>query len=198
VLKFSDADVATVDPRPTPPAVRQQAERAIAEVKANQEDHPPIVNDKLELALQQKYPGIYHAVDRFEKMDDRQKSAVMQAGFFKYAPYAIFLLMPIFALWLKVLYLGTGKKYGEHMLFALHTNAFAFVMLGVFIFLPDGFLKFVAFCWVAGYLPWAMQRVYQKGKWGTFWRWALLGVLHGISLAIAIMGVMGLGIMSAH
>jgi len=122
----------------------------------------------------------------------------MQAGFFKYAPYAIFLLMPIFALWLKVLYLGTGKKYGEHMLFALHTNAFAFVMLGVFIFLPDGFLKFVAFCWVAGYLPWAMQRVYQKGKWGTFWRWALLGVLHGISLAIAIMGVMGLGIMSAH
>ena len=56
----------------------------------------------------------------------------------------------------------------------------------------------MAFCWVAGYLPWAMQRVYQKGKWGTFWRWALLGVLHGISLAIAIMGVMGLGIMSAH
>lgn len=198
VLKFSDADVATVDPRPTPPAVRQQAERTIAEVKANQEVHPPIVNDKLERALEQKYPAIYHAVDRFEKMDDRQKSAVMQAGFYKYAPYALFLLMPLFALWMKVLYLGTGKKYGEHMLFALHTNAFAFAMLGVFIFLPDGFLKFVAFCWVAGYLPWAMQRVYRKGKWGTFWRWLLLGVLHGISLAIAILGVMGLGIISAH
>ncbi len=189
VLKFSDADVVTADPR---------TETVVAEVKRNQEGHPPIVNDELEQALQRKAPGVHEAIDRFEKMDDQRKSAVMQAGFYKYAPYAIFLLMPVFALWLKLLYLGSGKKYGEHMLFALHTNAFAFIMLGVFIYLPDGFLKFAAFCWVAAYLPWAMQRVYRKGKWGTAWRWMLLGVLHGISLAIAIMGVMGLGILSAH
>jgi hypothetical protein len=174
ILKFSDAGVATVDPRPLPPGATQQVVPA------------------------KEQPGISHAIERFDKMNDHEKSAVMQAGFYKYAPYAIFLLMPVFAMWLKLLYLGTGKKYGEHMLFALHTNAFAFVMLGVFIFLPDGLLKFVAFCWVAGYLPWAMQRVYRKGKWGTLWRWGLLGVLHGISLAIAILGVMALGILSAH
>jgi hypothetical protein len=189
VLKFSEADVVTVDPR---------AATVVAEVKRNQEGHPPIVNDELEQALQRKAPGIHAAIDRFEQMDDRSKSAVMQAGFYKYAPYAIFLLMPVFALWLKLLYLGTGKRYGEHMLFALHTNAFAFVMLGVFIFLPDGLLKFAAFCWVAGYLPWAMQRVYRQGKWGTFWRWLVLGLLHGIALATAVMAVMGLGILSAH
>lgn len=198
VLKFSDADVVKTDPRPVPPSVQRQAENVVAEVKRNQEDHPPILDDKLEQALKEKWPGTYKSLDRFNKMDDEQKSKVMQAGFYKYAPYAIFLLMPIFALWLKVLYLGTGRKYGEHMLFALHTNAFAFVMLGVFMFLPDGFLKFAAFCWVAGYLPWAMQRVYKKGKWGTFWRWLLLSVLHGISLAIAVLSVMGLGIISAH
>ena len=143
-------------------------------------------------------PRVFHAFDRFDKMDEKQKNAVIQAGFYKYAPYAIFLLMPVFALWLKVLYLGTGRKYGEHMLFALHTNAFAFIMLGVFIFLPDGFLKFLALCWVGGYLPWAMQRVYQKGRWGTLWRWLLLAVLHSASLTIAILGVMAAGIMSAH
>jgi hypothetical protein len=194
VLKFSDADVATADPRPVPPAARHRVEAAPEKAR----EHPVIVNDNLERVLEKKAPAIFHSIDRFDKMDEHAKSAVMQAGFYKYAPYAIFLLMPIFALWLKVLYIGSGKKYGEHMLFALHTNAFAFVMLGVFMFLPDGFLKFVAFCWVAGYLPWAMQRVYRKGKWGTFWRWALLGVLHGISLAIAVLGVMGLGVITAH
>jgi len=190
ILKFSDAGVATVDPRPLPPGATQQV--------VPSKEQPAIVNDRLQQVLEKETPGISHAIERFDKMNDHEKSAVMQAGFYKYAPYAIFLLMPVFALWLKLLYLGTGKKYGEHMLFALHTNAFAFVMLGVFIFLPDGFLKFVAFCWVGGYLPWAMQRVYRKGKWGTFWRWALLGILHGISLAIAILGVMALGIISAH
>ena len=65
-------------------------------------------------------------------------------------------------------------------------------------FLPEGFLKFVAFCWVTGYLPWAMQRVYRKGKWGTLWRWLLLGLMHGVSLAIAIFVAMGLAIVSTH
>lgn len=181
VLKLSDAGVATVDPHAAP--ARQ---------------HAVIINESVDQTMQREAPGIYHSLDRFNKMPDHEQSAVLQAGFYKYAPYAIFLLMPLFALWLKVLYLGSGMKYGEHLLFALHTNAFAFIMLGVFMFLPDGFLKFAAFCWVTGYLPWAMQRVYRKGRWGTFWRWLLLGVLHGVSLMVAIVAVMGLGIISAH
>lgn len=190
VLKLSDAGIVTVDPNARPPAVAGQAAPAAK--------HDVVIEDSVERVMQREAPGMYHAFDRFNKMGDHEKSAVLQAGFYKYAPYAIFLLMPLFALWLKVLYLGTGRKYGEHMLFALHTNAFAFIMLGIFMFLPEGFLKFLAFCWVAGYLPWAMQRVYQKGKWGTFWRWLLLALLHGASLAIAIAVAMGLGIISAH
>ncbi|WP_028102126.1 DUF3667 domain-containing protein [Pseudoduganella violaceinigra] len=190
VLKFSDAEVVTLDSAHEPPAAVHQAAPAKAA--------PPSADSKLEEVMQHEAPGVFHSFDRFSKMGDREKSAVLQTGFYKYAPYAIFLLMPLFALWLKLLYLGTGKKYGEHLLFALHTNAFAFIMLGIFMFLPEGFVKFVAFCWVTGYLPWAMQRVYQKGKWGTLWRWILLGVLHGISLGVAILGVMALGIISAH
>lgn len=197
VLKLTGADIVTHDPRPAPPEAKERVERILAEKKV-QKEHPKIMNDNLEQVLEREAPGIFRPFDRFDKMDEQEKNAVMQAGFYKYAPYAIFLLMPIFALWLKVLYAGTGRRYGEHMLFALHTNAFAFVILGVFIFLPDGFLKFMTFCWVLGYLPWAMQRVYQKGRWGTFWRWVLLGVLHGISLVIAILGVMALGILFAR
>jgi hypothetical protein len=190
VLKLTDVGIVNVDPQVAKPAVQQ-------EVAADKEQAPGDA-EQVQQMLERKAPGIFHSIDRFNHLPDHEKSAVMQAGFYKYAPYAIFLLMPLFALWLKVLYIGTGKRYGEHLLFALHTNAFAYVMLGVFMFLPEGFLKFVAFCWVAGYLPWAMQRVYRKGKWGTLWRWLLLGLIHGVSLAIAIFVAMGLAIVSTH
>lgn len=191
VLKLSDTGVATVDPHPAPPAAAVQPAAPAAAPQPG-----AVVDDQVEHWMQRTVPGTHQAFERFNKLGDQEKSAVLQAGFYKYAPYAIFLLMPLFALWLKLLYLGSGKKYGEHLLFALHTNAFAFIMLAAFMFLPDGFLKFVAFCWVAGYLPWAMQHVYRKGKWGTAWRWLLLGVLHGMSLVIAIVVALGLGIMA--
>lgn len=195
VLKLSDAPIATTNTQSQPahaqaPAPAEQRQPKLA---------PPKGEDELfEQVLAREAPGIFQPFDRFFKMKDAERDAVLETGFYKYAPYAIFLLMPVFALWLKLLYAGSGKKYGEHLLFALHTNAFAFIMLGVFMFMPDGFLKFLTFCWVGGYLPWAMQRVYRKGRWGTFWRWLLLAALHGASLVVAILGVMAAGIMSAH
>ena len=190
VLKLTDVGIVNIDPQVGKPAVHQEV--------ASEKEPAPGDADQVQQMVERNAPGIYHSIDRFNHLPDREKSAVMQAGFYKYAPYAIFLLMPLFALWLKLLYIGSGKKYGEHLLFALHTNAFAYVMLGVFMFLPEGFLKFVAFCWVTAYLPWAMQRVYQKGTWGTLWRWLLLGLIHGVSLAIAIFVAMGLAIVSTH
>lgn len=198
VLKLSGADLITLDARPVPPERKEQIERSIEEKKAQAKAHPEIVNENLEQVLAREAPSVFKAFDDWDKMDNKKRTDLLIAGFYKYAPYAIFLLMPVFALWLKVLYLGTGRRYGEHFLFGLHTNAFAFLMLGVFFLLPDGFFKFLALCWVAGYLPWAMQRVYQKGRWGTLWRWLLLIVLHSASLTIAILGVMAAGIMTAH
>ncbi len=57
--------------------------------------------------------------------------AIFKNTFFAYVPYAMFCLMPVFALYLRLLYLRSGRRYGEHMLFALHANAFAFLLLGV-------------------------------------------------------------------
>ncbi|WP_342118002.1 DUF3667 domain-containing protein [Pseudoduganella sp. OTU4001] len=192
VLKFSETDIVTADPQPAAPQVAVHPAAPPAAPPAQQ-------GELFEQMLAREAPAIFLPFDRFfNKMTDAEKSAVIQAGFYKYAPYAMFLLMPVFALWLKLLYAGAGRTYGEHLLFALHTNAFAFIMLGVFMFLPQGFLKFLAFCWVGGYLPWAMKRVYQKSRWGTLWRWLLLAVLHGVSLAAAVLGVFVAGIMSAH
>ena len=191
-----DADLKDAEPEDAKPKAAEP--RAAEHQTANPAKE--ITESQIELApiLDKNVPGLRHAIENFVRMPTKEKGRVLSESFFHYAPYAMFCLMPLFALYLKLLYLGTGRRYGEHLLFALHTNSFAFVMFAAFVFLPEGFLKTVLFFWLAGYLPWAMRRVYQRSRWGTFWRWSVLIVLHVISISFAIAIAMLIGVAIAH
>ncbi|AKU23679.1 hypothetical protein ACZ75_21735 [Massilia sp. NR 4-1] len=143
-------------------------------------------------------PSIAERIDRFDKLSSEKKTDALSDGFYKYAPYAVFLMMPLFAFYLKVLYIGSGRRYGEHLLFALHTNAFAFIVFGILTLVSQDFVRFVLFCWLTGYLPWAMRRVYGGSRRATLLRWSGLMLLHLISLSIAIMVAMMAGASAAH
>lgn len=69
----------------------------------------------------------------------------------------------MFALFLKILYLGSGRRFGEHVLFALHTKAFAYFIFGVMLLVNVGVIDFVLWCWLLLYLPWAMRHVLALG-----------------------------------
>ncbi|MGH8853810.1 MAG: DUF3667 domain-containing protein [Telluria sp.] len=141
-------------------------------------------------------PRIGQGSERFLTLPMDQKSEASKRAFFAYAPYAIFLMMPVFALYLKLLYLGTGRGYGEHFLFALHSNAFAFLMLSVIIATPAGWdlLRFALLVWLMFYLPTAMRRVYGGGRTLTGLRWIALMVFHLLSMMVAVIAVVGVGI----
>jgi len=130
-------------------------------------------------------------VDAFLAQPQDAIGRQMSKAFFSYAHYALFALMPVFALLLKLLYLGTGRRYGAHLLFALHANAFAFAMLSLQLIIPSGwgFVHFALFAWMVLYLPLAMHHVYGSGWAVTLLRWIVLVVLHviGIGMAIAVM-----------
>jgi len=127
-------------------------------------------------------------VQHFLDLPRRTQEEALTRAFFSYTPYAIFALMPVFAFYLKVLYLGTGRRYGEHFLFGLHSNAFAFLMFSVILLLPSslGLVQFGAFLWLLFYLPTAMRRVYGGSRKSTFLRWIVLMTLHLFSLIVAI------------
>ncbi|TFW20641.1 DUF3667 domain-containing protein [Duganella callida] len=142
------------------------------------------------------WPTLRHQWHAFNQLPAEEQLKAFKNGMLHYAPYAIFCLMPVFALFLKVLYLGSGRGFGEHMLFALHTNAFAFLIFSVILFAHYGLLQFALWCWMIAYLPWAMRRVYHKGRFGTFWRWVLLMLAYLIALMLAIMASAALGVMT--
>jgi len=133
--------------------------------------------------LGKRNPAVAERAARFLDLPEAQRKETAKRVFYSYTPYAIFLMMPVFALYLKLLYLGKGRRYGEHFLFALHSNAFAFLMLSLFI-AADGwnFVRFVLLTWLLFYLPTAMRRVYGGGRTVTALRWIVLMFLHLVTL----------------
>jgi hypothetical protein len=65
---------------------------------------------------------------------ERDPNVFLQA-FLGAVPTTLFLLMPVFALLLKVCYLGTGRRYLEHLVVALYSHAYLLiVLLAMFLF----------------------------------------------------------------
>lgn len=135
--------------------------------------------------------------DRFANMSPAERDQVIRAAFSSYVPYAVFLMMPLFAFYLKVLYLGSGRRYGEHLLFALHVNAFAFLALTLLMLVPDllGIVSFALWLWLLLYTPIAMRRVYGGSRLVTGVRWFVLMALHVTGMGLAIGAAFGFGIL---
>jgi len=101
---------------------------------------------------------------------------------------AMFLLLPAFALGLKLVYWNRRLRYTEHLVFALHVHAFWFLMVA--LTLADlAWLSFVAFSAVPVYTMMAMRRVYGGRFWPRLARAALVSLLYGVVMAFALTAV---------
>jgi hypothetical protein len=91
---------------------------------------------------------------------------------------AMFVMLPAFALWLKLVYADRRLRYTEHLVFALHLHAVWFGLLA--LMLPGwGPLMAVATLAVPVYGWLSMRRVY-GGRWWT--RLLRCGALSGMYL----------------
>jgi hypothetical protein len=143
-------------------------------------------------------PHIAEKMGEFIDMPKEEKEHALTSAFYAYVPYAVFFMMPLFALYLKVLYLGSGKRFGEHLLFALHANAFAFVAMTLMQLarhvLNFWLIKTLFVLWLAFYLPVAMRHVYGGGRILTGLRWIVLMLLHLLGMSLAVAAAVAFGI----
>lgn len=100
-------------------------------------------------------------------------------------PYAMFLLLPVFALLLKGVYLNRRRYYGEHLVFSLHLHAFWFFALLLFALLPSAISYWVALAMPA-YAVFALGRVYGGRWWSVALRSLAMSVLYAFCLAIVL------------
>ena len=89
----------------------------------------------------------------------------MQAHIVAYAPYLVFLMLPVFAGIMKLTYWNRRMTYGEHVVFSLHVHAFWFLLSLAIWLAPEtlaGLLQLV----VPVYGTWAMHEAY-GGRWAV-------------------------------
>ena len=101
---------------------------------------------------------------------------------------AMFLLLPTFAVWLKLTYLNRHMRYTEHLVFALHLHAFWFLML-MLMATPWPWLNGAAFIAIPVYALLALNRVYGGRGWATLLRASVQTVLYTATLLVAVLFV---------
>jgi hypothetical protein len=101
---------------------------------------------------------------------------------------AMFVLLPSFAFWMRLVYFNRRMRYTEHLVFALHVHAFWFI--GLALTLPDQiWLSAAAFIAVPWYTFAAMRRVYSGRRWPRLLRGALVSLLYGFTLTLVVTGL---------
>ena len=147
-------------------------------------------------------------IPRLQQNPDLLKESMMQA-----LPTALFLLVPVFALLLKVFYLFSGRLYLEHLVVALYSHVFLVLTILVQFLLAAadgavaahsawasrgiGLLEFVLWCWLPVYLLLMQKRIYGQGWLLTLVKYVVLGNLYFVLVALAAMYAVLAGVVSA-
>ncbi len=116
------------------------------------------------------------------------------------APSALFLLVPVFAVLLKIAYFFTRRVYLEHLVVALYSHAFLLIMLTLAFLLSaagswvsgiPGILLSLCFAavlvWMPVYLLLMQKRVYGQAWWLTIIKYLVVGNIYFMLLLFATM-----------
>ncbi len=135
-------------------------------------------------------------IARFNALPRAQKVEQIVNGALRYGPYAMFALLPAFAVLLKVLYLGRRRRYparprlyGEHLVFAAHNHAFLFVVGSLIGVSPTGILSGLLALWALVYLLWSTRAVYGGGWLGIVVRASVLVFAYSILFVFVTVGL---------
>lgn len=123
---------------------------------------------------------------RLNAMPRREALRTMIEAFEENAPIGVFVMMPLFALILQLLYVRRKRFYVEHFVFALHLHAFAFLTGTAILLSPWEAPDMVLFVWFMIYLFIALKRVYGQGYVRTFFKYVALGVSYTFLLIFGV------------
>lgn len=131
------------------------------------------------------------------------------------APPMMFLLLPVFAFLLKILYLFAKRFYTEHLTLALHTHSFlfaSFLLLMMFSGIDDwstkqastgwigavmGWLTIALWIWVPVYLFLAQKRFYNQGWFFTTLKFFLTSTVYMFMISFGAIGLIVLSALTA-
>jgi len=137
-----------------------------------------------------------------------RKPALLGTAMFSVLPQTLFVLMPLFAVLLKIVYIFKRRLYMEHLMVALHSHAFIFLSLLVLILLyalrdaaiglpgvstPIGWLIVAAWVWLPLYLLLMQKRVYRQGWIMGVLAYGVIGMCYSFLLSLGLVAALVVG-----
>ncbi len=191
VVELGDLDVVHIVP----------PEKAGAPAKGDKPGGGIVVDDDFNVDLGGlEFPTIRKRIQRFNHLSTPEKQAQITDGALRYGPYAMFVLLPAFALLLKLLYLGRRRRhpdrprlYSEHIVFAAHNHAFLFLgIVAAQVF--SSVLRGAVIVWMLVYMLWSMRVVY-RGSWlGIAVRSFALLIAYAVLFSLVTVGLIFLAV----
>jgi Protein of unknown function (DUF3667) len=123
-----------------------------------------------------------HLQAKYKDKTQTQVLGMLRDGAIANIPYAMFMMLPLFALLTKILYINRGYYYGEHVVYALHIHAFTFFVMLMSALLPNWLAVTVLVAAAIYYLV-ALQRFFGGNWFLTFIRYSVIGTLYPIMLS---------------
>jgi hypothetical protein len=104
--------------------------------------------------------------------------------------WMVLIMMPMLALFLKLLYIRKGFFYYEHLVFSFHTHSFMFIVFSLLIIIDNSFeipeyITSIFLLFSSLYLFLAMKRFYKQGIFKTILKYSLANILYLVILTLA-------------
>ncbi|MBD8882400.1 DUF3667 domain-containing protein [Rhodanobacter sp. 7MK24] len=170
---------------------------------------PGSVNDRLNVVAQHISDNMYAATHGDEATREAARDR-MVTGVFGKLPGAMLVLVPVFALLLKLFYVFKRRLYMEHLIVALHSQAFLFLWLLLCTLLaalagwlephalwttsPLNWLERALVLWAPIYLLLMQKRIYRQGWPMTLLKYWCIGWFYFWLLSFVLLGAIGLGL----
>ncbi|XOV87163.1 MAG: DUF3667 domain-containing protein [Pseudomonadota bacterium] len=135
---------------------------------------------------QQLGERLQRQLEKVIRISEEDPAALLDQ-FIEAAPPVLFVLLPIFAVLLKIVYISSGKYYTEHLVLALHNHSFLFIVLimdALLERLPGaGLLSGALGLWIPTYMYLSLRGIYGQGYFTTFLNFVILGIMYLILLS---------------
>jgi len=137
----------------------------------------------------------------------KKDSAPLVESIIEMLPYMMFIILPIFAIFLKLFYLFSKRFYTEHLVFLLHNHSFIYMLMMLQIGLNFGeqqldpiehwlaqslsstfsFISLAFNFWMVIYVFLSMKRFYRQSWKMTIFKTLSLGLVYTILLSTGIL-----------
>ncbi|WP_461790619.1 DUF3667 domain-containing protein [Pedobacter sp.] len=136
---------------------------------------------------------------QFKSYPDPKKK--IQEDIIKFIPKMMFVLLPLFALILKLVYIRKHRFYYEHLIYSFHTHSalfLSFILIKAFSWLSgfvldiSSWIQFAGFIYIVWYIYRSLRTFYGSSRWITVLKVFFLGFCYSILLTICFLGIIAI------